>query len=702
MPFSPLRFLIRTGAVCAGLSAFILPARACGPDFPNAYLAFSAEEIAKLPTLSFPAELERLLPPGTKRAEFNVSPETATTSPAELAEVREVLQAAGRPSPEIEPALSHYSRLQPPENLPREFHLYAAGARAWHANQMANALAPWRELLSLPESERRHRTVWAAYMTGRSLGDSDLAACAAYQSARQAAERGCTDSEGLATASLGWEARVHFQAKNYPEALRLYFRQYAAGDPRAATSLQLAMAKIFQDNENVSSPTDTPDSSKPEKELQAIASDRLLRGIVTAWFVSRGGPHAPWTCRATQQFQRWLAALPKDGTLDATESDRWAWAAYQNGLWETAATFAQQASPKAPASEWVRAMLLLRSGDAAGAIEHLSGAARVFPDDPALQSKLFNEDDTRFYSTREDLPTACLSGVRGVLALQREQYIESLRLFLTAGHWADAAYVAERVLTVSELETFIKAEVPPPPDNPKEKTRDADATDPASPTGQNLRYLLARKLVRSGQFDHAREFFPADQLGVFDRYVSAVRTGYCEDLPSAERAKALWTAAQLCHDSGMEIQGTELEPDFSIWGGSFEWPATSHMRHTDDSHWRWFDRSLPTSFPDVISASEDEFSRIAKSRSPTRRFHYRQRAAQLALLATTLLPDNDDQTALILNTAGRWLAARYPEDADLFYKTLTFRCPKTELGKAAIEKHWLVLASDPIPNSMGE
>ena len=62
----------------------------------------------------------------------------------------------------------------------------------------------------------------------------------------------------------------------------------------------------------------------------------------------------------------------------------------------------------------------------------------------------------------------------------------------------------------------------------------------------------------------------------------------------------------------------------------------------------------------------------------------------MAWLASTLLPDNDDQTALILNTAGRWIAARYPEDAELFYKTLVFRCPRTELGRAALARRWLV------------
>ena len=682
--YHPTKFLALAGTV---LAVSVVPSPACGPDFPNAYLASPGESLAALPTLCFAAELDRLLPSGSPRSE------PSQTQNTELMEVREVLAATGLSRRKIETAVAGFSRENPPAALPPEFQLYTRGARAWHGDRPAEALVAWRELLALPPEHRHYRTTWAAYMIGRTLWDSDgELARASFQQVREAAAHGFADGENLAVASLGWEARVHLRQENYAEALRLYFRQYAAGDPGALNSLQLTLQKIFQRSDEIEAGGAAPNATRWEEGLRSIASDQTLRGVVTAWFSSRGGPRAPWSLRATRHFRQWLAALPKSEALGAAEADRWAWTSYQNGQWAEAGAFAKLAPASAPVSEWVRAMLLLREGDLAAAADHLTGATRGFPEDPALNSKLFLGDDTRFESTHEDLPDRALSGVRGALALQREQFSEALRLLLHAGHWADAAYVAERVLTVDELTLFVRDEVPTQPapvqSNPwwSPDTRAATAT-------RDLRHLLARRLTRAGQFDRARDYFPADLRPVFDSYVQDVRTGYREDLPARERAQALWRAAHLAKDHGMELQGTELAPDYAITDGNFEWPNTGQVRHTDKAYLgrsRWYGLPQPAGLAALNAATDAELDRNARQHPPTKRYHYRQRAAQLAWLAATLLPDNDDRTALILNTAGRWIAPRYPEDADLYYKTLVFRCSQTALGREAAAKHWFV------------
>ena len=665
----------------AGGAAF-LRAPACGPDFPNAYLITPAAELTGLPTLTFSAELARLLPPGAL-AEAPPRNGAPAESP-EAAEVRGLLVAAGISGGQVVPILAAYTRDNPPTALPAEFHLYARGARAWHAKKTDEAIAAWRELLALPAEARHYRTVWAAYMIGRALEEADGAAAgAAFQAARTAEKNGFADCENLASASLGREARVHFLREEYEPALRLYFQQLASGDPTAVPSLQLTLQKLFAEEAKETplppgavARTPRPD---PDSVLRRLAADQQLRGVVTAWFGARGGPFAPWSDGATRQFRRWLAALPATEALPPEEADRWAWAAYQNGLWTEATALARRAAPDAPASEWVRAMLLLRAGDVDEAADHLAVAARRFPSDPAL-----NTDDGQggwLGRSREDAPAAQLAGVRGVLALQREQFVESLRLFLTAGHWTDAAYLAERVLTLDELAGFVTAEVPAPTD-----------TDPGPPRGgapnQELRHLLARRLVRAGRFDRAREFFPPGFLHVYDRYVGAVRTGYRETLPAPARAQALWQAARTVRQFGLEIQGTELEPDYAVWGGNFEWPAVDRRRGTDGAPESGRADNDRVRWNPVATSTET--ARLAQAHLPTRRLHYRQRAAELAFLAATLLPDNNDQTALILNTAGRWVAARYPDDAELFYKTLVFRCPQTGLGQQAASLHWLV------------
>ena len=675
-PVSFLRIATRPVVVC-GLAACLSSARACGPDFPNAYLVSSPEELAGLPTLSFPAELARLLPAGAKPQPF---PTDTMDEPhaRELAEVREVLAGQGWRRHDADPVLKNYQRENPPKQLPQEFQLYARGARAWHGDRVSEAVGAWRELLALPADQRHYRTVWAHFMIGRALWDTDdPTATAAFQAARAAQMAGFADSEDLVIASLGWEARILLRHKNYPDALRLYFQQYAAGDSGAMISLQMTLQQLFQEDET--------GRLVAEEALRTVAADRQLRGIVSAWFVSRGGPHTPWSLRAAKQFRAWLKAIPKTTDLEPAEADRWAWAAYQNTLWDEARAFAAAAPADAPASEWVRAMLLLREGDLTAATKHLSGAARGFPADAALVSPLFDHDTTRYENTREDRPQARLNGVRGVLALQRTQYRDALRLFLEAGHWPDAAYVAERVLTLAELQDFVNTEAP------AQKTQPAGESNPDiwPHLHSDLRHLLARRLVRAGQFDRARDLFPAELIPTFDRYVSLVRDGYREENSRQLRALALWQAAKIMRESGLIIQGTELEPDYAIWDGNFEWPDFGAARLSQNSRWDYSPHRAE-SLSGVLSTYREETERVFQTKLPGRRFHYRQRASELAFLAATLLPDNDDLTATILNTGGLWVAARYPDDAQLFYKTLVFRCPHTALGKAAAVRHWLV------------
>ena len=81
-------------------------------------------------------------------------------------------------------------------------------------------------------------------------------------------------------------------------------------------------------------------------------------------------------------------------------------------------------------------------------------------------------------------------------------------------------------------------------------------------------------------------------------------------------------------------------------------------------------------------------TRLSSTPSPAKRFHYRYRAAELAWAAAYLMPNNSDETARILDTAGRWMAARDPQFAERFYQALVIRCGRTALGRAAAAKHW--------------
>ena len=51
-------------------------------------------------------------------------------------------------------------------------------------------------------------------------------------------------------------------------------------------------------------------------------------------------------------------------------------------------------------------------------------------------------------------------------------------------------------------------------------------------------------------------------------------------------------------------------------------------------------------------------------------------------------PDDDEQTAVVLATAGSWLKNRDPDSADRFYKALVRRNPSVPLAHEADLRRW--------------
>jgi hypothetical protein len=147
-------------------------------------------------------------------------------------------------------------------------------------------------------------------------------------------------------------------------------------------------------------------------------------------------------------------------------------------------------------------------------------------------------------------------------------------------------------------------------------------------------------------------------------------------LAANQRATALFQAAIIMRTNGMELVGTEVEPDWHVHAGNYEEGVTVADRATNDT-------------AKVLVASEDEVSRAAQHNAdPEKRFHYRYQAAALAWEAAKLMPDNSDETARVLCTAGSWLKYRDPKAADYFYKALVRRNRKTALGQEADRIRW--------------
>jgi hypothetical protein len=669
---------------------------ACGPWFPNNMLDRGDAAVLVAPVADFYEQLGRIPASQTSvRAVVSTNSYAENTLEAELADLRAALNAAGKSSNDVERiVLGHGEQraklqkfmdsaipqdeasdtdLEPKsifpsaavvEGLPGEFADYFQGAMAWNNPNVSDksvARQAWEHLLNRPAEERHYKSVWAAYMLGRSWEAEDpKKARDYYQQVRALAGQGFADTSGLAEASIGREARLALKADEFETALDLYLQQYAAGAPSSSTSLELAVAEVI--------------GAGPQAFTPLVVNPQQ-RKLITAYLISRHPYGDSTSDEIRDSTKAWLAAVEKAEVKDVESAEQFALAAYQADDMESAIRWVNRAG-NSPTAQWLTAKLLLRAGKVDKATELLSQIVNAFPTEASTNEPAsFGEglfvddsgDDARVYAGRY------IRGELGALRLSRREYAQALDLLLRGEFWTDAAYVADHVLTTDELQRYVDANWPaiaPSSDDDKslkEKQFEKLTSD--------IRYLLARRLTRESHVADARPYFPAEWSAAANQLMQALTVGWDESLPPDQRAKELATAAFIVRTNGMELLGTEAGPDWHLYDGNFEGSLTIEARTNEE--------------PELIAASADELKRNAESKTePDKRFHYRYQAAELAWDAAKLMPDNSADTARVLCTAGSWLKYRDPDGADRFYKALVRRCRKTEIGAKADATRW--------------
>lgn len=681
--------------------------RACGLHFPNRVLLDGDNVVLKAPVANFQKEIERIKPPVPPQFEA-VPPsrgqyrqQTATIDVAELENaltgrnlsgeqrnnILEKYRAARKVTLEYVKTLSKWKnerkwnwrtekydppkapkpRFNPPaipDGLPGEFMDYLRGAISFHLGETGKAIGAWLDLLNRPVQERLYRSTWAAFMIAKTLLEEDPAeAIEWFRIVRQFTEEGFVDSLGLASSSLGWEARAALNLEQYEQAIELYVAQKATGDPTAVLSLQIAVGKAVK--------------ARPEI-LEKIARNTTARKVITAYVISYGGPFG-WGF-SKKAAMNWVGAVEAAEVSIVEEADRLALASYQAGEMELARRWVDVAPTDSIMSRWIRAKLLLRDGKVSEAAEHLGFIVRRLPPinqppaDPIIAGH-YSDRVSSFHVYTKPIAEQ-IRGELGVLFLARRNYIESLDVLIRGGHWEDAAYVAERVLTPDELIEYVNLKWP------RLEQEDSSGESYMSYRSANpnwfrirIRYLLARRLSRLGRWDEARSYYPAKWQGRFDAYIQALSKGENEGLSSQKRAAALWKAACIARYEGMELLGTEVEPDWFVWGGNFKRTPASEIRGFDGD-------------AKLVPSTVDEQQRLQENFVPEERFHYRYIAADHAWRAAELMPDNSDETARVLCIAGSWLKIRDPQAADPFYKAMVLRCRKTKLGQEGDKLRW--------------
>lgn len=614
----------------AAIGLYERSARACGPNFPTHLLAQRDSTLLDLHEGVFLIEATQLVDPPARP--YVVRAEAEADNPGTIA-----ARARGGDA---------------------ERQLYERGARAFHDGHHAAAERAFEALLALAPEDRQQRSTWAAYMLGRLRAGQSAAR--AYAEVRALVADGFADELGLAASSLGQEARIHLRAGDVVTAVRLYALQAAHGHPDGPTSLLFVIRDLIADAEE-----------------SALLGDPVGQRLLAAYLYTRADD------LTEDEHERALQALA-DAEL-AAGTDRLAAAAYRQGRWQLAETLAARDS-QAPLSRWVRAKLALRAGDTAGAERLLALVA----DDLNTRADACTVTADATVSSR-----ARLSGERAAVALAEGRVEAAMEQAWQARlRYPDAALIAERILTIDELQDFVAtlARRPARPGDEPDVGSDTNADDSPIANGrwrrywadywgqvdeQTIRTILARRLMRAGRHDAAWVHFPQPEQGPARSFAQAMNLARSETDQIA-RARALFAAAQIARRHGLEILGTAHAPDWGLYGAQY-----------DLSEW------MPATDSSAFLSAVEIVRRLASAPGFNRRYHYRHLASALAEQAADALPRRSQAFAATLCHSARYvfhtdtermrtLWHRYIDEGPYVPAVSSFgqRCPEPDFERA--------------------
>ncbi len=546
----------------------------------------------------------------------------------------------------------------PPDLAPfeREFYLYAFGRAQRLADESLAEPPAWLELLALPPTERPYRTVWARH--GLILAAPDFpAADARLRELRADLDAGFHDTCGLE------EAIVHqLLRRGRSLADRLHWLPLAAAvrpSPRIEEALVadadwIGSVHPLADNWNRKPGRDT---------VRAIASaDPLAANVL----VTLHGDDI----------------LPGD-LADAApliSADRRAWAAFEKGDFERGRSLLALAPSNSLVRLFWEARLARIDGDyprSADLLRRWLAEVEARGGIPENVFEVHDGDGVWYVDTpkegfvRTRSMDRVVQGELGAVLVTQGDFAEAMLAFLRARSWIDAAFVAERCMTADALADFIR-DVPPELlgwDTLQWQTLPRDVKTV-------LPWLLARRLMREGRTDEAGPWFPEDFRPAWELYRSLVAAARPADpviVRDDTRALAALNLAFQLFIQGMQLFGTELEPDVRFEDGKFSWSGIGPDRTPENLPGA---RPLPAPLPP----------------RPTVRFHYRGRAMDAARLAVSLARDPDILAAACLlqghiNMLTSQLASHDPSEVDPAYKTLC-AIHGHPLADAARAAHW--------------
>ncbi len=630
-------------------------ALACGPFFPWQLLDNRNETLKATPVNGFVFEASHIAPAPRDRmkpVEFDSwTNEEDRAAAFGKSEAQGLNQFQAGLVQKMREATNGDAAYAAGDGLPDAVRLYTAGAVAFRNNDTAGAAQRFAAVLALPPDRARARAVWALYMLGRidAASNNEDKAASEFGQVRALVMKGDPDPLGLGIASYGAEAKLHFDranaylaagprpapaapdagqpagpdltfagyslpaanSENYrsemAHAASLYAQQAAHGSDSGVQSLRIIAENMTSDPSRIA-------AGVPDPGLQRLMIVFVLARIYDNATLDAMKPDAGTREKGVvvnPLLPAVVDAIVNTGQTHPAFADRLAALCYRTGRYDLAEKMA--ALSGSPLAHWVEAKLAIQKGDLAGAEKQYALASRGFPSS-------LDADNAKL-----------IRGERGVVALARGEYLDALDKLMPVAdtYWGDVAHISERVLTTDELKSYVDARVPAP--------APAKASSDSPPPAAQLRDLLARRLMREQRYEEADPYFrdPATRKAAAS-YVSALHDGD-SDWGRVDRAEALFHASVIARQSGMEVMGTETEPDYADFGGSYDTGAGQ----------------TEVKGPFTTAGERKRFA--ASVTKPDLRYHYRYIAVDEANRAADLLPPRSQAFAAVLCAATHWM-----------------------------------------------
>jgi tetratricopeptide (TPR) repeat protein len=542
----------------------------------------------------------------------------------------------------------------PPE-IPAEYRHYLRGVAAFILKDYEGARSLFEAVLLLPAEERAHKTLWAVYMSARcSIDLMEMeGAQAGFEQCRQLVQEGFKDPLDLLTEAIGWLGGIYLSRGDYVQALHAYVNYRSA--PEKWNKGKESLVILFRD------------ALKNAGALQQMAQDDLARQLMTAWLTSQ--PYPP-----SNAIETWLqitGALSTDGLLAG--ADRLAWLAYHAGEMEQAVRWLKQSEESSVPGRFVQGKLLLREGK----LDEATALLQTLSDEMSRNRLLYFEGDY------PRVAGASIRSAEAAALLLKKDYKTAIKQ-LAPVYKEDAEFLAARLLTLDELEDVLRELQEADPEEIAETRDGGDFFNEASyQPGYSefvaaLYKIYAQRLVRHGDWERAAQAFKESvallknewEKELFEETYEAaleiaalLQRARDDSLSERERAQAYVDAGPLAFKYGSELVGE--------WG-LFEEPGFEAL--ADNA------RSV---LPDDAEERMENTKNLCG-----RTFSFRFIASNWMRRAAGLLPDNDPLTARALFLGGSYLKARYPKEADDFYKDLVRRNPNLLIAKQADELRW--------------